>query len=381
MKRTLRILLNIVLAVVIPLVLIVAVAIAYLNLAPRSGKPPHGKHLERVIASPNYHGDRFVNTVTTGIGNGEGSMVNSLKRWLFERDARSPRRPLPTGWQTPHVFTPVSDSGITVTWFGHSTALVQFEGKNILLDPMFSNVSSPFPIFGKRFATDAPLPVDALPDLDVVVISHDHYDHLDYESILKIQDKTVRFVVSLGLASHLEYWGVPSAKITELDWWQSAEFDSLFIAATPARHFSGRRRPQANNTLWSSWVIKGAAHALFFSGDGGHSDQFKEIGRKYGPFDIALMECGQYNQAWADIHMMPEETVLACLDVGGKLLMPIHWGAFDLSLHSWKEPPTRLTAEAHRLNVPLALPLIGEKFDIASPPTAHWWDNLDESAD
>ena len=377
MKKAFRILLTAVLIMVISLVLVVGLAIAYLNLSPRSGKAPSGVRLERIRRSPNHGGSKFVNPVATAFGTGDESMFSSGYRWLTQSSTRSPRRPLPTGWHDRDSFVPLSGTGVTVTWFGHSTALLQFEGKNVLLDPMFSDASSPFPFLGKRFVNDKSIPVDDLPFIDLVIVSHDHYDHLDHESIRKIKDRVGHFVTTLGVGSHLEYWGVPAERITELDWWQSTEVSGIQITATPSRHFSGRRVPESNNTLWASWVIKGEARNLFFSGDGGYFEGIKEIGQKYGPFDFALMECGQYNANWADIHMTPEQAIQAGIDVGGRLLMPIHWGAFDLSLHPWKEPPSRFADEAERLGVPVALPRIGESFDIASPPHERWWESLE----
>ncbi|MDO7173949.1 MBL fold metallo-hydrolase [Mariniflexile sp. AS56] len=264
-----------------------------------------------------------------------------------------------------------------MVWFGHSSFLLQMEHKNILIDPMFGKVAAPHPLLGaNRFNTEFPLEVDKLPQIDAVIFSHDHYDHLDYETVLKIKDKTGHFFVPLGVGAHLEAWGVPKTKITELDWWQETTFGDLTFACTPAQHFSGRSFNNAQSTLWCSWVIQSKTENIYFSGDSGYAPHFKEIGDKYGPFDLALMECGQYNNMWADIHMMPEETAQAGLDVKAKKIMPIHWGGFKLALHDWTDPIKRVQAKANELNLMLITPEIGEDIRVSDldNPYTNWWE-------
>ncbi len=334
----------------------------YVRFAERSGKAPEGEHLETISASPNFENGQFNNLTATSMSTGEGSMLGSAYKWLFEGTDRRPSAALPTGWNTDEPYAIDTTSPLNVTWFGHSTVLLSIEGKRVMLDPMLSGSSATIPGFGKRYATDRPIPVDQMPELDLVIISHDHYDHLDIETIAKLNDRIGHYVVPLGVSSHLEHWGVAANKITELDWWDRGEIRGLSITATPSRHFSGRSIPNSNPTLWASWVILGKETRVFFSGDGGYSDSFREIGEEFGPFDLTLMEYGQYNDNWSEIHWMPEQSVQAHVDLGGKVLMPIHWGAFDLSLHSLYEPPTRLAAEAERVGVKVAVPLIGQTF-------------------
>ncbi len=264
-------------------------------------------------------------------------------------------------------------------WLGHSSFLLQMQGKTILLDPMFGEVAAPHPLLGEaRFNEEFPLEISKLPTIDAVIFSHDHYDHLDYETILEIKEKTSKFIVPLGLGVHLEAWGVSADKICELDWWQELNYDNITIACTPAQHFSGRKLNNGQSTLWSSWVLKSENENIYFSGDSGYASHFAEIGAKYGPFDIALLECGQYNLKWADIHMMPEETALAAVDLKAKKAMPIHWAGFKLALHDWTDPIIRVKAKAKELNLNLVTPRIGEQIIIKDSiiENRNWWENL-----
>lgn len=264
-------------------------------------------------------------------------------------------------------------------WFGHSSFLLQVEGLNILIDPMFGKVPAPHPLLGgNRFNKEFPLEIDKLPQIDAVLFSHDHYDHLDYQTILKIKDKTSKFFVPLGVGSHLEAWNVSTNKITELDWWQETKFETLTFACTPAQHFSGRKFNNSQNTLWSSWVIQSENESIYFSGDSGYGPHFTEIGTKYGPFDIALLECGQYNERWSDIHMTPEETAQAGLDVSATKIMPIHWAGFKLALHEWTDPINRVQEKGKELNIEVITPRIGEEIIINDSINnyTNWWKNL-----
>ncbi|WP_227014091.1 MBL fold metallo-hydrolase [Paenibacillus psychroresistens] len=263
-----------------------------------------------------------------------------------------------------------------ITWFGHSALLLRINGLTLLLDPMFGRSPSPFPIFGpKRYSTKLPIEIEELPTIDAVIFSHDHYDHLDYGTIRKLKAKVKQFIVPLGVAGHLVRWGVDPQIIQEHDWWDEFTFRGLTLASTPARHFSGRGLGGRDTSLWCSWVILSEDTRIFFSGDSGYGPHFKEIGSKYGPFDLTLMECGQYNERWAGIHMMPEETVQAHLDVQGKLMIPIHWGAFSLALHSWSDPVERAVKAAKQLGSAIATPRIGETVSIGAAvyPNSTWW--------
>lgn len=264
-----------------------------------------------------------------------------------------------------------------IRWFGHSAFLLQINGKNILLDPMLGDVPSPHPWFGKkRYEKELPIEIEELPQIDAIIISHDHYDHLDYGSIIKLMGKTKKYFVPLGVAAHFKSWGVPAEDITEMAWWQEAKFDDIDLVFAPARHFSGRGLTDRFSTLWGSWIIKTSTDNIFFSGDSGYGSHFKEIGEKYGPFDFAMMECGQYNHKWADIHMMPEQTAQAAVDVKAKIFMPIHWGAFTLAFHAWTDPVVRVMEKAKELKIPIKVPMIGEKIileDSVSYKNNEWW--------
>ncbi|MGN4483678.1 MBL fold metallo-hydrolase [Bacillus cereus group sp. MYBK5-1] len=267
----------------------------------------------------------------------------------------------------------------SVTWFGHSASLLKIEGKKLLLDPMFGDASSPFPLFNsKRYSGTFSLERDALQEIDAIIISHNHYDHLNYKSIMQLKDRAKHFYVPTGVAQYLIKWGVSPSKISEHNWWDEITFDNIKLVCAPARHFSGRGMTDRDRSLWCSWLILGQETKIFFSGDSGYAPHFKEIGDKYGPFDLTLMECGQYDPRWSAIHMLPEETVQAHIDVKGELLLPIHWGAFTLALHEWSDPIERITKEANRLGVKITTPQIGESITLKSTnyPSSAWWKEI-----
>ena len=286
-----------------------------------------------------------------------------------------PSKTLPIETYTKEALASFADTRLI--WMGHSTFLLQHQGKNILLDPMFGPVPAPFTWLGdRRFSTTLPFSISDLPPIDAVLISHDHYDHLDYTSIQELHPKVKHFFVPLGVDNHLLRWGVPEKKIETLNWWEKTTSAGFEFVCTPAQHFSGRKMSNSQETLWASWVIKADNLSLFFSGDSGYDHHFKTIGEKFGPFDLALLECGQYNPMWADIHMFPEETAQAGIDLNAQKLMPIHWGAFKLAMHSWDDPVKRFVAEAQRKNIPIQVPTIGEAISI-TPETKTleaWWE-------
>ena len=327
---------------------------------------------EPTLQSANFTDGQFHNLHPTRVSASNGEMFKATVEYFTGDQLREPEGLLPT--------TPVNvgqlgkNDTLRVTWLGHSTCLIEIDGRIIITDPVFSDRASPFSFIGpKRFASNLPIRPEDLPQLDAVVISHDHYDHLDQQSILALREKAARFYVPLGIGAYLKRWGVAAGKIIELDWWQERQDGSLTFTATPAQHFSGRSLSR-NNTLWASWVIAGKHEKIFFSGDSGYFDGFRTIGEKYGPFDITMLESGAYNKAWSDIHMMPEQTVQAHIDLRGTLLLPIHWGKFNLSLHSWTEPVERLLAAANTKEVIVTTPLQGEPVSLASEtPKHHWW--------
>lgn len=268
-------------------------------------------------------------------------------------------------------------NGSRVFWFGHSTFLIQHSGMNILIDPMFGKVPAPFDFLGAaRFQEELPIAPENLPKIDYVVFSHDHYDHLDYESVVKLKDKVEWFLTPLGLGNHLMRWGVKQEQIIELNWWESKSFDNISFTSTPSQHFSGRKFSNVKNTLWSSWVIQSDALSLYFSGDSGYDVHFKEIGEKYGPFDLSLIECGQYNKLWSDVHMFPHQTAQAGVDLNSKVIFPIHWGTFKLAMHPWNEPAIEVLKEAKKKNLKVLIPRIGESIYLDSIPSENtvWWE-------
>lgn len=267
--------------------------------------------------------------------------------------------------------------GTRLFWFGHSAFLLQHKKWNILIDPMMGNVPAPLSFLGgKRFTKTLPIPPENLPEIDAVIYSHDHYDHLDYETVIKIKNKVKRFIVPLGIGNHLKRWGVDEKNITELNWWASNTFDDITFVCTPAQHFSGRKFSNGQQTLWSSWVIQSDAMSLYFSGDSGYDRHFKDIGEKYGPFDLALLECGQYNSLWPDVHMFPKQTVQAGIDLEATKIVPIHWGAFKLAMHPWNEPAIEVFKEAKKRNIRIEIPKIGEAIALHSNnlETNTWWE-------
>jgi len=353
--------------------MIVLIAVIFINTSPEFGSKSQGERLVKIKASENYKDGKFQNLSETDVS-GDMNYVKTLSEYFTDGN-KVPDWSIPVNKISSETISKTSDSTTKITWFGHSALLLELDGKKIFLDPMLGEVPAPHPLLGsKRFNDTLPLAIENIPNLDVVIISHDHYDHLDYGSIKTIKDKVAHFYVPLGVGAHLISWGVAEEKITEMDWWETISFDGLQLTATPSRHFSGRGITDRFNTQWSSWVIKGQKDNIYFSGDSGYDTHFKEIGDKYGPFDLAIMECGQYDAQWPLIHMMPEETVLATQDVNGKILLPIHWGSFKLGLHSWTDPIERVTAEAIAKNVTITTPIIGEAVTVGKAiPTSEWW--------
>jgi L-ascorbate metabolism protein UlaG (beta-lactamase superfamily) len=243
---------------------------------------------------------------------------------------------------------------------------------------MFGQTAAPHPLLGpKRYSKELPIEIEQIPYIDAIILSHDHYDHLDYGSIQQLKDKVGAFYTPLGVGNHLRSWGVQDSIIHELDWWDSIMLDNIQLVCAPAQHFSGRGLFDRATTLWSSWVVKADSMNVYFSGDGGYGPHFKEIGEKYGPFNISLMECGQYNEDWKAIHMMPEETVQAAVDLNSNYFTPIHWAGFTLAFHDWDEPVIRAATKAQELNIPMLTPKIGEQIllDHIQPTPTKWWED------
>ncbi len=363
-------------AILLILLVLTVATIWFVNFHPEFGGTPSDETITRMRATPHFVNNRFTNIHRVKEEFSWFDYKKMSTAMMKGNPRRVPPHPLPITTWTKEEVNNLTDTSTTAIWYGHSAFYLKIDGKNILLDPMFGDRPSPVPfMIKKRFNDTLPIAIPDLPPIDIIVFSHDHYDHLDYGSILKLKDKTKHFIVPLGVGAHLERWGVPKEKITELYWGESVEMAGIHFTCTPAQHFSGRGMGDKMKTLWSSWVIKGQHHKLFFSGDSGYFDGFKKIGDTYGPFDVCMMECGQYNELWKDIHMMPEETAQAHLDLKGKTLIPIHWGAFTLALHDWNDSVIRLSRAANEKGIDLAIPQIGEAIVIGQKKIyPKWWE-------
>jgi L-ascorbate metabolism protein UlaG (beta-lactamase superfamily) len=325
--------------------------------------------------SPNYRDGGFVNVDPASRLSMDREQQRLLMReFIGGRAAGRPPAPIP-------VVSPqfrgaaAQPAALAVTWYGHSTALLDVDGYRVLTDPVWSGRASPSDILGPQRMHPAPAPLEALPAIDAVVISHDHYDHLDIDSVIALaRTQRAPFFVPLGVGAHLREWGIPEQRIIELDWGESGRVGELRLVCLPARHFSGRFLTR-NNTLWASWVLAGPDHRAYFGGDTGYTKSFGEIGSDHGPFDVTLMPVGAYNPAWPDIHMNPEEAVRAHRDLTESgLLLPVHWATFRLAPHPWAEPVERLTAAAEPAGVAVAVPMPGQRVDPSNPPELQpWW--------
>lgn len=341
---------------------------------PVFGKLPSGDRLERIKKSPNYVNGAFVNIEETPNFAPGINTYDAAKTFLNKPKNTEAPRPIPT--LKTNLFS-LDSSLAQIVWFGHSSYYILIDGIKILVDPVFSGHAAPVSFFAKSFAGTDVYSVEDFPAIDVLVLTHDHYDHLDYETIVALEGKFKRIVTSLGVGAHLESWGIEPGRITELDWWEETVLvqpNAITIRAVPSRHFSGRKFGR-NQSLWSAFVLKAPSHTLFLGGDSGYGKHFKEIGNRFGPFDLALLECGQYNTMWPYIHMMPEEVVKAQIDLRAKVLLPVHWAKFSLAMHPWNESITRLKAEAIAKQQQLTTPLIGEPVQIGKHyPDSVWWD-------
>lgn len=322
--------------------------------------------------SPQYRDGRFRNPVgSTALGFAKGLAVTG--RLLFAKpDDTVPTRPIPVDRLDTAALEAAPD--LSLWRLGHSTILLKLQGRFWLTDPVFSERASPTPFAGPKRFHAPPLGIDELPPISGVILSHDHYDHLDRAAIRQLAPKVQHFVTPLGVGDRLIEWAVPTDKVQQFDWWQGTRIEGLELTATPAQHFSGRGLRDGNRTLWVSWVIKSETVRIFFSGDSGYFDGFRQIGERFGPFDLTLIETGAYNHDWPHVHMQPEESLQAHLDLQGTVLMPIHNGTFDLSMHSWTEPFDRISALAAQHEVLLVTPRMGERLDVREPGrTEAWW--------
>ena len=343
----------------------------WIGSSPEFGARPTGVRLTRLEASPNWSDDRFVD----GFPRAHAGYLGDLLARLSARDT-TPRLPLPVERRRRRDFIGPPRGGLRITWLGHSSLLVEMEGYRLLVDPVWSRRASPLPFGGPTRFHPPPLPIADLPRIDAVVISHDHYDHLDRSSIVAIAPSVDRFVVPLGVGAHLEYWGVETSRITELDWWDETELGHLRVVATPARHASGRSLVsiRTDTTLWAGWAILGRERRAYVSGDSAMFTGFAEVGDRFGPFDVTFIPIGGYVSGHSDLQVGPEQAVQAHLNLRGRLLFPVHWATFSLTPHAWTEPIERALVAAAEAGVAIVVPMPGQGVEPSAPPRVEqWW--------
>jgi L-ascorbate metabolism protein UlaG (beta-lactamase superfamily) len=346
------------------------------------GRKAQGARLERMKASPMWMGDGFrnIHPMLPGLRDPTVPMP-SMKDFLIGGERRTPGGPLPVvDPRDTWVKKPASE--LRVTWLGHSTLLIEIDGYRVLTDPVWGPRASPSTLIGPRRFHPVPVALQSMPSVDAIVISHDHYDHLDYPTIKVLSKTHVPFVTSLGVGAHLEAWGIAPSRIAELDWWESHTVpgSGLSITAAPSQHFSGRGLRDRNATLWSSMVIRGPRHAVFFSGDTGLTTQYEAIRERLGPFDLIALEIGAFYPAWGDIHLGPHNAVKALSLLGGGNFLPIHWGTFSLAMHAWDEPAEQILELAPRAGANLLMPQLGEAIEpVQANRLRPWWRAVEQA--
>ena len=361
--------------IIVSVIIAFVLAVSLFMQHPKFGKTSTDERLKRIHQSPNFGDGQFQNLNFTPVFAEDASKLDMIRDGIFKISKRKkPVGSLPSKKTSLLTLDPAND---VLVWFGHSSYFMQIDGKKILVDPVFSGSASPFSFMVKSFEGSDIYTPDDFPEIDYLFITHDHWDHLDYKTVLKLKLKVGKIITGLGTGAHLEHWGFSPDKIIEKDWNESAVLDSGFvITATPGRHFSGRGFKR-NQAIWASFVLQTPSKKIFIGGDSGYDTHFAKIGIEHGHFDLALLECGQYNKSWKYIHMMPEELVQAAIDLKAKTFMPVHWGKFALALHAWDDPIERVTTEARRLNVPVIHPMIGEEVNLNEPKeTTEWWKGM-----
>lgn len=340
----------------------------------RTGAQPSGARLAKIQGSPQWQGRRFKNRLARI----DGSFVDMARQYFFGGQSFRTPEVDADAFVTKPEHLKVSPEGVgRVTWFGHSSLLIELDERRILVDPVWSQRASPFTWAGPKRFYQPPIPLESLPEIDAVVISHDHYDHLDMEAVKRLLPRSLKWICPLGVGSHLEQWGVAPGDIVELDWWAHSMVGTVKVTATPSRHFSGRSVvfTDQNKTLWAGWSIAGQQGRIFYSGDTALHPEFETIGQALGPFDLTIMEIGAYDALWADVHLGPEQALVAHRMVKGQLLMPVHWGTFDLALHGWVEPVERLLAAALADGVEVVIPRPGGAVMLGQRASSvqRWW--------
>lgn len=330
--------------------------------------------IEQYSQSPNWSDGRFHNLEKTELDIPFSKMPSVIYKQLAQGKEKEPKPPLfVQPFDKTKFLTPSPKSKII--WYGHSAILMRINKKNILIDPMLGPDTSPIaPITTKRFSDNTLTFIDEFPNIDLIVLTHDHYDHLDYASIQKLKGKTKKYWVALGLKRHLVSWGVDRDSITEFDWWDSKILEDITITFTPTRHFSGRGLTDRQQCLWGGWAFKTDTENIWFSGDGGYGNHFKMVGERLGPFDFGFMESGQYNDDWHQIHLFPHESIQAAIDANVKKVMPVHWAGFALSYqHTWQEPVEDFIKAARDNDIEFAIPKLGSIFNLDTEKKEEWW--------
>ena len=341
------------------------------------GADPTNDRLTRAKQSPNYRDGSFQNLEPTDVMRQDASYFGMIGDYINKSPLNTPKVALPS---VKTDLNALADDRPTLVWFGHSSYLIKYAGKTVLVDPVFSGHASPVSFFGQSFLGTDVYTADDVPEIDLLILSHDHYDHLDYETITRLIPKTKHVYTALGVGAHLQRWGILPNRITEFDWWDTQTLaDGIRLTATPARHFSGRSLTRGK-TLWASFVLElpgnipDTSYRLFLGGDSGYGAHIREIGAKYGPFDLAVLECGQYGDDWPTIHTFPEEVVTVGQELRAKTVLPVHWGKFALAYHAWNEPVQRFTKRANEAGLAITTPKIGEPVVIDQHyPTDVWW--------
>ena len=373
--------------VILSLVLLLVASGMGLASCDQFGATPRGDYQAELALSPQYDPDKdiFVNrrpdildTMTVWQNFWADPLGRDEPNFLFNSNQGEPDGPLPEGRSSPSSVFAETGGDLQFIWLGHWTVLMSIDGKTILIDPVFSEFASPVPVAAKRFQPPV-MSLEDLPPIDHILISHDHYDHLDMDTIKFFVGKDVDFVVPIGVGVHLRYWGIEDSRITELDWWEQAVKDGLLYIATPAQHFSGRGILNGNTTLWASWVLKAAGKSVYFSGDSGYDTHYEAIGNALGPFDLVFMDYGQYDKGWQAVHNLPEEGVQAFEDLRGDHLVPVGWGMFNLAVHNWYDPPREATRLSRERGIKLITPRLGQPISMDAPPLFdEWWREMIE---
>jgi L-ascorbate metabolism protein UlaG (beta-lactamase superfamily) len=377
MKKFLKIFIRTMTVLISIVVIVVVIAVLYMR-SPKFGAKAAGKRLEKIQSSPNYKGGSFVNrTYTPSLTEGY-SMTKVMFDFFFRKGPRAKPKGL-----IPSVHTDLKNlpKGDWLVWFGHSSYFFQTDGLKFLVDPVFSGNASPIPGSTKSFKGTDVYAVDDLPEIDFLFISHDHYDHLDYETVTKLKDKVKKAICGLGVGAHLERWGFKAEDIIEMDWDTDIALQpGVKIYGLTARHFSGRTFKR-DQTLWMSFLLQTRTRKIFIGGDSGYGDHFKKIGERFGPIDLAIIENGQYNEAWKAIHCLPGENLQAAIDLKAKRMMPVHSSKFDIALHDWDEPLKEIVRLDQKIGLPPVTPKIGEPVNLndSSQVFTQWWKDVDKN--